>query len=91
MVGLNVDNVLVELNGEEIPILDCSARFWVEEIKKSGTVELEKERKYFYLNESVSYVDEKNGIEIVGVPADDCEIVVYEGGQDVYDFLLAVE
>ena len=74
LVGLNVDNVLVELNGEEIPILDGSPRFWVEEIKKAGTVELEKERKYFYLKESVSYVDEKNGIEIVGVPADDFKV-----------------
>ena len=43
----NIDNALIEINGEEVPILDGSSKYWLEAIEKSGVEELEKERKYF--------------------------------------------
>ena len=66
----NIDNALIEINGEEVPILDGSSKYWLEAIEKSGVEELEKERKYFTLKEIVSYVDEENDIELIAMPYD---------------------
>ena len=66
----NIDNALIEISGEEVPILDGSAKYWLEAIEKSGVEELEKERKYFCLKEIVSYVDEENDIELIAMPYD---------------------
>ena len=77
LVGMNVDNLVVELDGEEIPILDGSPRYWIEEIKKVGVLELDKERKYVTLKESITYTDAQNGVEITGVPADDFQVTTY--------------
>lgn len=66
----NIDNVLIEINGEEVPILDGSSKYWLEAIEKSGVEQLEKERKYFCLKEIVSYVDQENDIELIAMPYD---------------------
>ena len=75
--GLKIDNVLIELDGEEIPILDGSPRFWVEEIKKVGTVEQDEERKYFTLKETICYRDTDKNVEIIGIPADDFKVQTF--------------
>lgn len=77
LYGLKVDNVLVELDGEEIPILDGSPLFWVNEIKKVGIAEQDKERKYVSLKSQVVYTDNASGIEIVGIPADDFKVTAF--------------
>ncbi|MEE1112992.1 MAG: bifunctional UDP-3-O-[3-hydroxymyristoyl] N-acetylglucosamine deacetylase/3-hydroxyacyl-ACP dehydratase [Bacteroidales bacterium] len=66
----NIDNALIEISGEEVPILDGSSKYWLEAIGKSGVEELEKERKYFCLKEIVSYVDQENDIELIAMPYD---------------------
>lgn len=79
--GLRVDNVLVELNGPEVPILDGSARIWVEKLRQAGIVEQEEERRYFNLNQTVRWTDSDAGIELVAEPADHFEVdstIVFE-------------
>lgn len=66
----NIDNALIEISGEEVPILDGSSKYWLEAIEKSGVEQLEKERKYFCLKEIVSYVDQENDIELIAMPYD---------------------
>lgn len=66
----NIDNALIEISGEEVPILDGSAKYWLEAIEKSGVEELEAERKYYYLKEVVTYSDEQNDIELIAMPYD---------------------
>lgn len=66
----NIDNALIEINGEEVPILDGSSKYWLEAIEKSGVEQLEKERKYFSLKEIVSFLDEENDIELIAMPYD---------------------
>jgi len=72
--GMRVDNALVEVDGPEVPILDGSARLWVEAIRQSGIVELEKERRYYQLKQNVRWNDPDSGIEMLAVPADDFEV-----------------
>ena len=76
--GMHVDNAIIEVDGPEVPILDGSALLWVEQIKKSGIVTLEAERKYLHLSETITWSDTESGIVMTAEPAEDfrvdCEI-----------------
>ena len=67
-VGMGIDNVLIEVDGPEAPILDGSALHYVEAIEKTGTLEQATDRKYFILKEKIEYYDEENGIHIIAYP-----------------------
>ena len=67
-VGMKIDNVLIEVDGPEAPILDGSAIEFATAIEKAGTVEQETDRKYFILKEKLEYYDEENGIHIIAYP-----------------------
>jgi UDP-3-O-[3-hydroxymyristoyl] N-acetylglucosamine deacetylase/3-hydroxyacyl-[acyl-carrier-protein] dehydratase len=67
-VGMGIDNVLIEVDGPEAPILDGSAKEIVEAIEKTGTVEQHTDRKYFILKEKLEYYDEEHGIHIIAYP-----------------------
>lgn len=69
--GMRIDNAIVEVDGPEVPILDGSARLWVEQIQKVGTVQQNAERRYLHLKECVEWVDEASGIILKAEPADD--------------------
>jgi UDP-3-O-[3-hydroxymyristoyl] N-acetylglucosamine deacetylase/3-hydroxyacyl-[acyl-carrier-protein] dehydratase len=64
--GMNIDNALVDLNMEEVPIKDGSARFFIEAIEKAGIKELDAEREYIEITENISFEipEKKTRIEI---------------------------
>lgn len=66
--GMSLDNVLVEIDGPEAPILDGSALEYVRAIEETGTVEQQTDRKYFVLKEKVEYYDEEQGIHLIAYP-----------------------
>lgn len=66
--GCGIDNVVVELNGSEPPIMDGSAKYFVNLILEGEPVEQEKEREYFVLEEPVS-VTEGNS-SLIALPHD---------------------
>lgn len=68
--GLGIDNALVSIDAQEVPILDGSAKPYVEAICKDGLVEQDAPRKYVELKEKIVYKDEKSGSEIVIMPDD---------------------
>ncbi|PID92539.1 MAG: UDP-3-O-[3-hydroxymyristoyl] N-acetylglucosamine deacetylase [Bacteroidetes bacterium] len=67
-VGMGIDNVLIEIDGPETPILDGSSKYYVEAIEKTGAVEQATDRKYFILKEKLEYYDEEHGIHIIAYP-----------------------
>jgi UDP-3-O-[3-hydroxymyristoyl] N-acetylglucosamine deacetylase/3-hydroxyacyl-[acyl-carrier-protein] dehydratase len=67
-VGMGIDNVLVEVDGPEAPILDGSSREYAEAIAATGAVDQQTDRKYFILKEKVEYYDEEQGIHIIAYP-----------------------
>ena len=73
-VGLDVDNVIIELNASEPPIMDGSSKYFIEAIEKAGIVEQEAERKYYVVKEVISYSDEATGSEILVMPCDDYQV-----------------
>lgn len=74
LVGLDVDNAIIELNASEPPIMDGSSKFFVEAIEKSGIVELDAFREEFVITNIVSYTDEESGSEILVMPSKEYKI-----------------
>jgi UDP-3-O-[3-hydroxymyristoyl] N-acetylglucosamine deacetylase/3-hydroxyacyl-[acyl-carrier-protein] dehydratase len=74
LVGLEVDNCQIELNASEPPIMDGSAKYFVEAIEKAGIVEQNAPRSEYIVKEVISYVDEETGSEILVMPADEYQI-----------------
>lgn len=70
LVGLELDNILMEFSGPEAPILDGSAKMYVEALKKAGIEEQDAEKNYFIVKERIVFRDEENDIEIVAYPDD---------------------
>ncbi len=73
-VGCDVDNVIIELDASEPPIMDGSSKFFVEAIEKAGIVEQDAERKVYVVKEIISYTDEATGSEILVMPSDDYQV-----------------
>ena len=73
-VGCDIDNVIIELNESEPPIMDGSSKYFVEAIEKAGVEEQDAERNYYVVKEVISFVDETTGSEILVMPADDYQV-----------------
>jgi UDP-3-O-[3-hydroxymyristoyl] N-acetylglucosamine deacetylase/3-hydroxyacyl-[acyl-carrier-protein] dehydratase len=73
-VGCDVDNVIIELNESEPPIMDGSSKFFVEAIEKAGIIEQDAERCYYVVKEVISFTDETTGSEILVMPSDDYQV-----------------
>ena len=76
LVGMDVDNAILEMNSAEPPIMDGSSKFFVEAIEKVGVVEQEQSREYFTVTEVVNFTDPQTGSEITIIPADTYEVTV---------------
>ena len=73
-MGCDVDNVIIELDASEPPIMDGSSKYFVEAIEEVGVEEQEAERKYYVVKEVISFTDEATGSEILVMPSDDYQV-----------------
>ena len=73
-VGLEIDNIIIELNAAEPPIMDGSSKFFVEALESAGIEEQECDREEFVVTDVIRYVDEKTGSEILVMPADEYQV-----------------
>ena len=71
LVGLEVDNVLIELDGPETPIMDGSSMMFIEAIETAGFVEQEAEREYYHIPHNIHYSEPDRKVEMVAMPLDD--------------------
>ena len=74
LYGLGVDNCLIEMNSPEPPILDGSAKFYVEGIEEVGIVEQDAIREYYIPKEKITFKDEARGSEITILPDDEYSV-----------------
>jgi UDP-3-O-[3-hydroxymyristoyl] N-acetylglucosamine deacetylase/3-hydroxyacyl-[acyl-carrier-protein] dehydratase len=70
LAGMNIDNVLVQINDEEVPILDGSSAPFITMIKKAGIRELPEPREYISVDEVIKFEKPDVGIELILVPAE---------------------
>lgn len=76
LYAFGIDNVLIQVNGPEFPILDGSAAPYVECIHKAGIAEQQADKNWLYINEPIEYKDETTGSHITILPADDFAVSV---------------
>lgn len=74
-VGLEIDNLLIEINSEEPPIMDGSSKAFVEVLEEAGIEVQEKPKDIYEVREVITYTDEDSGSEIMLIPSDHYEVV----------------
>ncbi len=76
LVGLGIDNCLIQVTGPEMPIMDGSSLNFIEVLETAGIVEQEAERDYFVLTENLTYEDTVKKVEMLAVPQDEFRVTV---------------
>ena len=74
LVGMGVDNCLIEINGPEIPIMDGSSEPFVELIEEAGVAEQDAAKVWYSIDENIFYYDEAKRVEMVAMPAMEYQI-----------------
>ncbi|MCF6184250.1 MAG: UDP-3-O-acyl-N-acetylglucosamine deacetylase [Bacteroidales bacterium] len=72
--GLGIDNLIIEIDGAETPILDGSSKYYTNSLLKAGITEQNAERKYFHITEKVHF--ENDGTSITALPSDNLSFEV---------------
>jgi len=76
LVGMEVDNILIQIDQAELPILDGSSIGFCEALAEAGIEKQEAEREYFDLRQNISYHDEDKEVKILAIPAENYQITV---------------
>lgn len=76
LVGLEIDNVLIQLDGPEMPIMDGSSMPFVKILEETGAIDQNAERVYFVLTENLTYEDPIKKVEMLAVPQDEYRTTV---------------
>ncbi len=76
LVGLEVDNVMIQLDGSEVPILDGSAIKFVEIIEEAGLEEQHSLRNYYEITEAIHFRNDDQSIELAALPLNDYRLTV---------------
>jgi UDP-3-O-[3-hydroxymyristoyl] N-acetylglucosamine deacetylase / 3-hydroxyacyl-[acyl-carrier-protein] dehydratase len=76
LVGLEIDNVLIEVDGPEIPIMDGSSRPFVEALLQAGRIEQNANRDIYDLHENTTYEEPARNVEMLAVESPEYRITV---------------
>lgn len=76
LTGLEIDNVLLQLDGPEMPIMDGSSIEFVNKLKEVGIEVQKAEKEYFEITENIYYRDIANEVEMVAMPLNDYRLTV---------------
>ena len=70
LIGCDLDNIIIELNASELPIMDGSSKYFVEALEEAGFEEQNAKRNVYVVKEVISFTDEASGSEILVMPSD---------------------
>ena len=73
-VGLDIDNLMIEINASEPPIMDGSSKFFVKALEKAGIKTLDADIEEYIVKEIISHKDEITGSEIILMPSDEYKV-----------------
>jgi UDP-3-O-[3-hydroxymyristoyl] N-acetylglucosamine deacetylase/3-hydroxyacyl-[acyl-carrier-protein] dehydratase len=76
LVGLGIDNCLIQVSGPEMPIMDGSSLKFIEILEEAGIIEQDAFRDYFVLDESITFEDPIKKVEMLAVPQDAFRVTV---------------
>jgi len=69
LVGLEIDNVLIEIDSAEPPIMDGSSKYFIEALEAAGIEQLDAQRDEYIVKEIISLKDEESGSELTLIPS----------------------
>lgn len=76
VAGLEIDNILIDLDSSEPPICDGSAKYFVDALLKVGFQFQDSPRDYLVIEETIHYKNEEKGVDIVALPTDGYRLTV---------------
>jgi len=76
LIGLQIDNVLIEVDGPEVPIMDGSSKPFVDALLEAGIEIQDAARDIFVLEDILSYEEPSRNVEMLAVPSPDYRITV---------------
>ncbi|HUH19857.1 bifunctional UDP-3-O-[3-hydroxymyristoyl] N-acetylglucosamine deacetylase/3-hydroxyacyl-ACP dehydratase [Albibacterium sp.] len=68
LVGMEIDNVLIEIDGPEVPIMDGSSSFFTEALDRAGYVIQKLDREYYTIPHNMHYTEPEREVEMVAMP-----------------------
>lgn len=74
LVGMEIDNVLIEIDSSEPPIMDGSSKYFVEALDIVGSEEQDADCEEYIVKDVISYKDESTGSEITVIPAESYQV-----------------
>ena len=74
LVGMGIDNCLIDINGPEIPIMDGSSQPFVEIIEEAGIEEQEAAKHWYTIDTNISFYNEEKRVEMVAMPSVDYKV-----------------
>lgn len=76
LYAAGIDNCLIQVNGPEFPILDGSAKYYVENIERVGIEEQNAVKDYYIIKSKIEYKDEATGSSIMVLPDENFSVNV---------------
>ena len=76
LVGMQIQNVQIEVDAAEMPILDGSSKLYVEALAKAGRVEQDAEIEYFELSENITFTNADEKVEYIAIPSEEFKVSV---------------
>ena len=74
LIGKGVDNVLIEINGPEVPIMDGSAQPFIKVLEEAGIHQQDAAKIYFSIDSNIYHYDEEKKVEMVALPSHEFKI-----------------
>ena len=71
LVGLEIDNVMIDIDGPETPIMDGSSIMFVDALTEMGYVDQDADREYYHIPYNIHYTEPDRKVEMVAMPLDD--------------------
>ncbi len=72
--GLDIDNIIIKVDGPEVPVADGSAKPFVELLKSAGIVKQKADREYFEFDEPISFSAPEENVDVVILPSNELKI-----------------
>ena len=70
LTGLGIDNCLIKIDAQEVPIMDGSCKPFIKILKSAGIKNLKAPKKYFEIKTPIKFINEEKGIELIALPDD---------------------
>ena len=74
LVGMGIDNCLLQINGPEMPIMDGSSQPFIELIEQAGIEEQDATKIWYSIDENIFHYDEEKRVEMVAMPATEYQV-----------------